>query len=143
MHRLRLGLAYGRRVGCGERGSASHKTDSRRNQKNSCPTGESDVFMQNEFRHEGEQNVADRSRGKNIGKVSPRQCGCVGSEEAEEQHDAQEHPRIAQCDDQLREARERNVADVLHPTREGKVPAGGKHHHPCEDQVLTPAHDRV
>ncbi len=99
------------------------------------------MLVQDEFGHEGEQNVAHGSGGQDVRQVSPRQRGHVGGKKSQEKRDAQQYPGIGERDQKLGQAGEPDVPDIFHAPRKGKVPAGGEYDYAGEDQVLTPVHD--
>src|SRR5579863_4272163 len=94
-------LSFRRMVG--QRRTLGDESYACRDKEDSEPTRGGHCLVQIELRNQREQHIAQRSRGENVGQIGPGKGSHVGSEESEQEQNAQSDRWIQYSQDYMRQ----------------------------------------
>ena len=120
--------------------ASGNKPDSSGNQRDAQPAQRTDLLVQNEPRHEGEQDIAERRGRQHIGEIGPGERVHVRCEKRKQQQNPHCDPRIAHGKNYARQVMERNTAGLFHPMREHGVAGRGENGHSSQHKILAKGH---
>jgi hypothetical protein len=120
----------------GTGGAAGYEADGADDEGDAEPAGEGELFVQPVTADERDDDWAEGRGGHDEGEVGPAEGGGVGSEEADEEDDADIDVGVEESVKEEAEVVDVDGADLVHAALEEGVSDGGGDHDGDEDGVL-------
>ena len=114
--------------------------DASRDQADPDPAQGAHLLMQIKFGNQGQQHVSQRRGGQHVGEISPGEGRHVGGEKSQQKQNPQGDPGIQNGEDEVRQAVQRNVADLLHAAGEKGIANRSEEGDTGQHQILAKRH---